>query len=648
MMRTIHLYLLPALAFSNQLASAEPLLDSWYTKDAGKLARIWETIESETTEKESYLDGSPTTVTSVTTWDRSEFPGNNIGIAAGDQTVPVYGGVQEISFSDDSVYVRSTGLPTHVAGPWYDNIYVRNTLFASFPGNAAMIYRFPRETNYPQDYTSPNNLSNPGNCGLFVNGVALYNTTDTFGYVAASGTDGGPGSEASGSGDGFWNRDAFVNEGPTFDSGNSHQAQESHHYHANPPALRHLLGDSVDHDPTVVFTGLVSKGGTNPYSENFNGQHSPIIGWVNDGLPMYGPYGYSDPTDASSEVRLMITGYQERDGTNGTEDLTTASGTNQQGEATGRTSLPQWVITFGMQSSTTLSASQYGPPVNDEFVLGHYMEDYAYKGDLGGFDLYEGVEIDGEFVDGTHYDLNEYNVRYCVTPEFPDGTWAYFTAIKENGDPTYPYNLAPAYFGDSSLAGTATSIPAGVTLFFEGGEALEDKPERIVQDEGIVTITWSVIEGGEYRVDTSTELETWDESGEIFSADSNHLSVEDDSSIPTGDGQVFYRLTRTGVAAYEDATGATISEGTLSFPFTFSGVLPPEITPITGATVGEVSATVIDYSADSTSATATLSFDTSSMTAGQSYSATLYASGPPPQNEALEFTSSNSYTHSED
>ena len=44
------------------------------------------------------------------------------------------------------------------------------------------------------------------------------------------------------------------------------------------------------------------------------------------------------------------------------------------------------------------------------------MEDNDYKGDLG-------------MTLGVDFDLNEYNVRYCVTPEFAGGTWAYFTWI---------------------------------------------------------------------------------------------------------------------------------------------------------------------------------------------------------------------------
>ena len=38
-------------------------------------------------------------------------------------------------------------------------------------------------------------------------------------------------------------------------------------------------------------------------------EHSPIIGWAYDGNPIYGPYGYSDPSDENSAVRILNTGY---------------------------------------------------------------------------------------------------------------------------------------------------------------------------------------------------------------------------------------------------------------------------------------------------------------------------------------------------
>src|SRR5947207_1533507 len=71
-----------------------------------------------------------------------------------------------------------------------------------------------------------------------VNAVAMFDGRD--GYVWT-------GSAESGNGTGYWNRDAFVNESVTFDPGYAHQEQTgTHHYHADPIALRYLLGDHVD------------------------------------------------------------------------------------------------------------------------------------------------------------------------------------------------------------------------------------------------------------------------------------------------------------------------------------------------------------------------------------------------------------------
>ena len=37
--------------------------------------------------------------------------------------------------------------------------------------------------------------------------------------------------------------------------------------------------------------------------------HSPIIGWAYDGNPIYGPYGYSDPENSGSSIKLVKTSY---------------------------------------------------------------------------------------------------------------------------------------------------------------------------------------------------------------------------------------------------------------------------------------------------------------------------------------------------
>ena len=117
-----------------------------------------------------------------------------------------------------------------------------------------------------------------------------------------------------------------MNEGLSFDPSNAHQDQSgTYHYHANPPALRYLLGDSVSYNASA-----------DTYTENpTNLHHSPILAWVNDGYPLYGPYGYSNATNANSGVRRMISGYALRNGQNGTDNLT----------VTGRSTIPAWANT---------------------------------------------------------------------------------------------------------------------------------------------------------------------------------------------------------------------------------------------------------------------------------------------------------------
>src|SRR5262249_22113218 len=153
---------------------------------------------------------------------------------------------------------------------------------------------------------------------------------------------------------------------------------------------------------------------TKTYSESTNAptKHSPIVGWAKDGFPIYGPYGYSTATNLASGVRRMVSGFVLRNGQNGTTNLS----------VTGRTTLPAWAARGANNRSTTLSASEYGPAVSTSFPMGRYTEDNDYLGDLGQ-------------VQGVGFDLDEYNGRFCFTPEFPGGTYAYFVSISSNGSP---------------------------------------------------------------------------------------------------------------------------------------------------------------------------------------------------------------------
>ena len=53
------------------------------------------------------------------------------------------------------------------------------------------------------------------------------------------------------------------------------------------------------------------------------------------------------------------------------------------------------------------------------------VEDYKYVDNLG--------------------DLDKHNGRFCITPEYPDGVYAYFATMENNGDPVFPYIIGNTY-----------------------------------------------------------------------------------------------------------------------------------------------------------------------------------------------------------
>lgn len=252
---------------------------------------------------------------------------------------------QTVQYSTNFVYVSATGVPAYNIGPWAGN---PNT-----PSNQNWVMKFSRN---PVENTGAKTNLGLGQVALFSNGVVAFNAEDAFSY----------------NNQGIWHQDANVFEGASFDASGGHPAPNgAYHYHQNPALLSSA-------DSTV---------------------HSPIIGYAFDGFPIYGPFGYSDPMNASSGIQRMAPGYGLRN-------------------ITQRTSLPD---------GTMLQAAQYGPAVSAQYPLGSYIEDYIYTAGSG--------------------DLDQYNGRLCVTPDYPGGTYAYFATTNGNNEPIYPYFLAEQYYG---------------------------------------------------------------------------------------------------------------------------------------------------------------------------------------------------------
>jgi hypothetical protein len=468
--------------------ASDPRTNSWFTTYAGQYARIYTS------------DLNRTNGNSVTTWSKGNYV----------QSLPAYCGVQEVYSSSNYVYVRSTGLGSHVMGAWYlDTNHMM--LFNSYPTNQKTMFRIPRTPTVPAKKI----LSGPGAIGMFADGVAMYNNWDANFWngtadVSLSGTNG------------FWNRDAFVNEGASFDPAYAHQPSSGqYHYHADPIALRYELGDHVDFNPlTKIYTE----------STNTPTKHSPILGWAADGFPIYGPYGYSISNDASSGIRRMISGFVIRDGNYGTSNLTLH----------GRTTIPAWATRLYGVASNILA----GPPVNSSYPLGRYMEDNDYLGDHG-------------YVQGRDFDLDEYNGRWCVTPDFPNGTYAYFVAINSNGVPVYPYDIGFGYYGNPS-GGAVSVIAETVVTNFLGNTNLTSTLNSPVVKNGTITLAWSAIEGGSYQVEATTNLAN--SSGwTVLQSGLSANQITGSYTNVTALDKRFYRVGRTAVANFDSAGMTTIA-----------------------------------------------------------------------------------------
>lgn len=388
-------------------SQTDPVITKWYTIHSSQIAQVVEVV-----------GGTP-----VTTWPSVGLP--NMG---GGQATPANSDIQMVRYSASWTYINANGLASHNMGPWYISPGV---VFGNWPSSQNYLIRIPRTPVIP----GVRDTVGLGNIGLWVNGVGMFSGLDAFSYRNATGTD-RPNMGMAPLGDKVWNRSAIAAEVATFDPAYAHQpGNGQYHYHANPLGLRYNLGDHVDYNSG---TGVYTEAVTAP-------AHSPILGWAWDGHPVYGPYGYSDPNDTGSAITRMRSGYTLRNGANGTVNLS----------STGRHTLPVWAATMRGVSATLVSG-QYGPNVTGSFPLGWYAEDYEYMGDVGG-------------VLGTNFDLDVYNGRTCKTPEYPGGTYAYFTTIDAAGAPIYPFVVGAQYHADATGGSVASVAESTTTYYFNGG-----------------------------------------------------------------------------------------------------------------------------------------------------------------------------------
>jgi hypothetical protein len=162
----------------------------------------------------------------------------------------------------------------------------------------------------------------------------------------------------------------------------------NYHHHQNPSAF------NLDLDVISSVCDLYLADGLYAIDSTV---HSPLIGYAYDGFPIYGAYGYKN-TDGTGGLARIKSGYQLRNITARTHH---ANGTD----------VPD------------------GPLVSTAFPPGYFREDY-------------------EFVTHPEPDyLDEHNGRFCVTPEYPQGIYAYFATVDAEWNSAYPYVVGPAFYG---------------------------------------------------------------------------------------------------------------------------------------------------------------------------------------------------------
>lgn len=122
------------------------------------------------------------------------------------------------------------------------------------------------------------------------------------------------------------------------------------------------------------------------YDINANTVHSPIIGYAFDGYPVYGAYAYTN-TDGTGAIKRMQSSY----------------------------------------TTTTTSTRTNGPAVSSTYPVGCFIEDYVYTAGSGDLDIRNG--------------------RFCITPEYPAGTYAYFVTLDASLTPQFPYTFIGSYYG---------------------------------------------------------------------------------------------------------------------------------------------------------------------------------------------------------
>ncbi len=325
----------------------------------------------------------------------------------------VLANVQSVQYSANWSYIKATGIPAYITGPFLDN----NPSLATEQTGFFKLSLNPVKNNGTPTATTG------GNIGVFVNGVALFDYRDGVAWNPnTNALCGGPGNPPCPGGMGTtqaWNRDAVVAERVGFDCAKAHPAMGNYHHHQNPSAF--------NLDKTVISNVCDLYPADGLYTIDAS-KHSPLIGFAYDGFPIYGAYAYKN-TDGTGAITRMKSGYRLRN------------------------------ISVRTHHADGTDVAD-GPAVSATYPLGYFREDY-------------------EYVASTDPDvLDQHNGRFCLTPEYPQGIYCYFTTVDDKWNSAYPYAVGPTFYGVRT-ASKVSAISETVQTYTPSVSAVDEQKAAI-------------------------------------------------------------------------------------------------------------------------------------------------------------------------
>ena len=198
----------------------------------------------------------------------------------------------------------------------------------------------------------------------------------------------------------------------------------------------------VNTSGTVTYTVTISNG-----QYNFNGSRPPFLE-LDRGKKYV--FNQDDASNSASGANMLLI--------SATEDGWHSVGASEIGNTTylyNGQGIKYYIngseVTYqgylsGFQGATTRKV-EFDVPVNSPRIL--YLFGYSTSG-LWIRTVQEGYLI-GDLTSDYIYDssvgtLDEYNGKFAPTPEYPNGTYAYFMTEDSSGNPAYPYAIAPKMY----------------------------------------------------------------------------------------------------------------------------------------------------------------------------------------------------------